>query len=149
MLCHSSALWEAAPTELPERLVSVVSVVICFASLIVLPSSLVMKDPMEVCPLSREGMLLLSAHPLSVPLQSGVRFFPSSCTRISMRTSCEAPTLSGDIRAYHVLHTCLGGLGPASFAGGGCGLRQGRIQPLYPSTLPFGSSLSAPLTCSS
>jgi hypothetical protein len=75
MLCQFSASWEAAPTELFESIVSVVSVVICLASLIVLPSSFVMKDPMEVGPLSREGMLLLAAHPLSVPLQSGVRFF--------------------------------------------------------------------------
>jgi len=58
MLCQFSALWEAAPTEVSERFVSAVSVIICLASLIVLPSSLVMKDPMEVCPLSREGMLL-------------------------------------------------------------------------------------------
>jgi hypothetical protein len=75
MLCQFCASWEAAPTESSERLVSGVSVAICLASLIVLPSSLVMKDPMEVCSLSREGMLLLAAHPLSVPLQSGVRFF--------------------------------------------------------------------------
>src|SRR5439155_25599611 len=75
MLCQSSALWEAAPTELSESIVSVVSVIICLASLIVLPNSLVMKDPMEICPLSREGMLLFLAHPLSVPLQNGVGFF--------------------------------------------------------------------------
>src|SRR5258708_40212818 len=55
MLCQFSAPWEAAPTELSESIVSVVSVIICLASLIVLPNSLVMKDPMEVCPLSREG----------------------------------------------------------------------------------------------
>src|SRR5258708_17917903 len=75
MLCQFSAPWEAAPTELSESIVSVVSVIICLASLIVLPGSLVMKDPMEVCPLSREGILPNSAHPLSDPLQSGVFFF--------------------------------------------------------------------------
>src|SRR6266851_3248359 len=75
MLCQFSASWEAAPTEWSERIVSVVSVIICLASLLVLPSSLVMKDPMEVCPLSREGILPNSAHPLSGPLQSGVCFF--------------------------------------------------------------------------
>jgi hypothetical protein len=75
MLCHCPASWEAAPTEVSETRVSGESVVICFASLIVSPSSLVMKDQMEVCPLSREGLLLIWAHPLSAPLPSGVRFF--------------------------------------------------------------------------
>src|SRR5260370_22180889 len=75
MVCQFSAPWEAAPTEKSEALTSVVAVVICFASSIVLPSFLVMKDPMEVCSLAREGMLLLSVHPLSPPLQGGIRFF--------------------------------------------------------------------------
>src|SRR5260370_25960981 len=75
MVCQFSAPWEAAPTEKCEALASVVAVVICFASSIVLPSFLVMKDPMVVCSLSREGMLLLSVHPLSPPLQGGIRFF--------------------------------------------------------------------------
>src|SRR5713226_10587787 len=67
-----------------------------------------------------------------LPITERRLLFPSSCTRTSVRVSCETPTLSGGVRAYHVLHTCLGGLGPASFAGGWCCLRQGRIQPLYP-----------------
>src|SRR5260370_2102747 len=75
MVCQFSAPWEAAPTEKSEALASVVAVVICFASSIVLPSFLVMKDPMEVCSLSREGLLLLSGHPLSPPFQGCLRFF--------------------------------------------------------------------------
>jgi hypothetical protein len=46
-------VWKAASTVL------LISVVICFAFLVVSPSSLVMKDPMEVCSLSRGVMLLL------------------------------------------------------------------------------------------
>ncbi len=52
-------VWKAAPTVL------LFSVVICFAFLVVSPSSLVpkghamMKDPMEVCPLARGVILLL------------------------------------------------------------------------------------------
>jgi hypothetical protein len=47
------------------------SVVICFAFIVVSPSFLVMKDPMEVCPLSRGVMFQL----LSTSLRGGFRFF--------------------------------------------------------------------------
>src|SRR2546430_9803404 len=97
MECQFSASWEAAPTEGTEAVASDISVVICFASLIVLPSFLVMKDPMEVCPLSREGV------PSIRPITGRPLLFPSSFTHISISASCEVLTLSGDIWAYHVL----------------------------------------------
>src|SRR6266487_7076411 len=61
-----------APTEGSEDCPSVVSVVICFTSLIGSSNVLARKDQREVCPLSREGMF----HPLSIPLQVGFCFFP-------------------------------------------------------------------------
>src|SRR6266516_4419081 len=47
-----------APTEGSEVKTSVVSVVICFTSLVGYSSALARKDQREVCSLSREGMLL-------------------------------------------------------------------------------------------
>src|SRR5947207_8943693 len=147
MLCHSSALWEAAPTELPGSIVSGVSVIICFASLIVLPRSLVMKDPMEVCPLSREGMVLLFAHPLSVPLQSGVGFFhhplPAPPSKSLAKLLPPLGRRTGLPRFAHMperVRSC--------FIRRWVGVSAtGEDSTPVPPTLPFGSSLSAPLTC--
>jgi hypothetical protein len=55
--------WKAAPAAM--------AAVICLASLIGLPSSLVTKDPREVSPLAR-GVMLPSAQPLSAPLPNGI-----------------------------------------------------------------------------
>jgi len=54
MAYQVSARWEAAPAA--------VAAVICFASLVGLPCSLVPKDQREVCPLSR-GMAGCPLHP--------------------------------------------------------------------------------------
>src|SRR5262249_59196186 len=64
MACQSVEMWETAPAE--------GSAVICIASLIGSSRTLVHPHRREVCPLSRRGML----HPVSVPLQDGLRFFP-------------------------------------------------------------------------
>src|SRR5947208_1741456 len=61
-----------APTEGPETVVPVVSVVICFTSLVGYSNVLALKDQREVGPLSREVML----HPLSDLLPTSIRFFP-------------------------------------------------------------------------
>src|SRR6266699_6743232 len=56
MSCQPWTIWKAAPAER--------SAVICFVSFVGLLGFLAMKDQMEVCPLSREAMLLaLSLYP--------------------------------------------------------------------------------------
>ncbi len=57
MACHSTVVWEDAPVTLAAF--AVVYTVICFSSFVGLSSYLVMKDQMEVCPLSRGVMSTL------------------------------------------------------------------------------------------
>src|SRR5262245_60590216 len=89
MLCQSTLLWGAAP--------AVVTAVICFASLVGLPRSLVPRDPEEVCSLAR-GVI-------STPIQTITAWhwlFPPSFTR----------NLVTGLRAYHVQPEKPHGLGP-------------------------------------
>src|SRR5689334_15597867 len=68
MLCQSIGLWGAAP--------AVITAVICFASLVGLPGSLVPRDPEEVCSLAR-GVI-------ATPIQTITAWhwlFPPSFTR--------------------------------------------------------------------
>src|SRR5215475_9892974 len=69
MACQSLSTWETAPTSVSVE--TLFDVVIYSASLISSSNALVMKDLVEVGPLSRGVML----QPLSHPLQAGVRFF--------------------------------------------------------------------------
>src|SRR6476646_5966328 len=111
MSCHpSTSLWEAAP---------VCSTVICLASLIGLPCSLVRGDRVEVCPLSRGVM----SHTRSTPISSVTEersLPPLSCTHTSTGFPCELLSLTGEIWAYHVSSQCQSGLGPSLFAGSLC-----------------------------
>ena len=80
-----------------------------------------MKDQMEVCPLSREAMLL-AAPSLS----------PSSCTCTPMDVPYGSLSLSGGIQAYHVSLDDTDGLGalcsPVAFSAH----ERGQVNPLYP-----------------
>jgi hypothetical protein len=123
-------VWKAAPTVL------LFSVVICFAFLVVSPSSLVMKDPMEVCALSRGVMFQL----LSTSLQSGIRFFhhpiptnPSACLTVSFPLRENDGLTTFRIRTQDGLGSACS---PVAFH-----LRQGKGEALAPSHVPFGSSL--------
>ncbi len=109
MSCHPSTIsWEAAP---------VCSTVICFASLVGLPNSPVMRDRVEVCTLSRGMMLPALAQFLSPPLQGGLRFIHILVpTPLSAFLAGGFP-YSGEIWAYHVPSQCLSGLGPTLSAG--------------------------------
>src|SRR6266849_2372628 len=107
MSCHPATMsWEAAP---------VCSTVICFASLVGLPCSLVRGDLMEVCPLSRGVMSLGGSTPIS-SITEEPSLFPYSFTHTSMGLPCGALSLAGEIWAYPVSSQCQSGLGPSLFA---------------------------------
>src|SRR5438270_1009134 len=100
-----------APTEGSEDCPSVVSVVICFTSLIGSSNVLALKDQREVCPLSREGIL----HPLSIPLQVGFCFFPHPLpTMPSVFLAKGFPGVQGHDRFTTFHMSTMHGLGPAS-----------------------------------
>jgi hypothetical protein len=82
---------------------------ICFSSLYGLSSSLVTKDLMEVCPLSR-GMMLPERHPYPRHYSVAFAFSIFLCPH-ALRFAFQRPTLSGDIRVYHVPLEYLRGLG--------------------------------------
>ena len=92
-----SGVWEAAPAA--------TAAVICFASSVGLPSSLVTKDPMEVS-LPAHGVMLPTAQPLSAPLQNGVRFFHHPLPDIPWAYLAVRCPTTGGWRAYHVSHRC-------------------------------------------
>src|SRR5262245_45405662 len=81
MAYQVSALWEAAP--------AVVAAVICFASLVGLPCSLVPKDQREVCPLLGE-MAVSPFHPYPLyyraALASSLLLYPLSY-RLALRVA--------------------------------------------------------------
>ena len=62
---------------------------------------LVMKDQMEVCPLSREVMLLRGSTSIRL-ITSRRSLSPSSFTRTSHSVPCGSPAPWADLRAYHV-----------------------------------------------
>lgn len=81
-------------------------------------SRLATKDQLEVCPLSRGGM----SHPLSGPLQPGIRFFqppipaqPTASLAVRLPEPNCAPAA---IRAYHVPCTLHDWVRAYLFAGG-------------------------------
>src|SRR6266849_4518105 len=98
---------------------------------------------MEVCPLSREGMF----HPLSAPLQGRFRFFHLSSVRNSVGFPCGL--LSHAWESYGFTVFCaytISEVGP-SFSPVAVMFATGKAQVPVPATVPFGSSLSAPLAC--
>src|SRR5437764_8795639 len=79
MSCHPATMsWEAAP---------VCSTIICFASLIGLPCSLVRRDLVEVCPLSRGVILRVCSTPIP-SITEEPSLFPRSCTHTSIGFPC-------------------------------------------------------------
>jgi hypothetical protein len=104
--------------------------VICFSSLIGWPSSLVMKDPMEVCPLSRGVMLPTGSTPIQ-PVTGWRSLSPSSFTRNLISSPCGLPSLyTGEItglpRSTYIPSDGLGAVYPPV----GRRLCQGKEQPL-------------------
>ncbi len=84
------------------------SAVICFSSLVVFSSVLVMKDQAEVCPLSR-GVILPSLFP---PLQKDICFFRHLLPAVPLVHLTATYRLLGGHRAYRVPLRYQGGLGP-------------------------------------
>src|SRR5260370_6605727 len=111
MSCQSVTPWKDAPAASTPG-VSVVggSTVICLSSCVVSSSVLVMKDLVEVCPLSREVMLQL----LSVPLQDGFRFFHIPLPIVPSGRLAVSYPISGGLWAYRVPYESPGGLGSLS-----------------------------------
>src|SRR5712692_8562505 len=79
MLCQFTSVWEAAPAN--------VFAVICFASLLCLPSFLVLKDQTEVCSLSCRMMLFCHAIPIR-SLTERRSLFPFSFARNPLGHPC-------------------------------------------------------------
>jgi len=110
-------------------------------------SFLVIKDPMEVC-------LLFVAADVSnriFAVTAKRLLFPSSFTRHSVGSPCGLLSLSrerGECRAYPVpLNRAIDGLG-SLFPPVALVFTTSKKALLVPATLPFGSSLSASLACS-
>jgi len=122
MACQSTS-WKAAPAVL------LISAVICFAFSVSSPSSLVKKDQMEVCLLSR-GMMLQF---LSASLQDGLRLLhrplptaPSAC----LTTRFPNGRTMGLLRSAFEPKNGLGSAcSPVAFH-----LRQGMREPLHLAT---------------
>jgi hypothetical protein len=81
MAYQSTVSWEAAPALISACAVELT--VICFSSLIGWSSPLVMKDQMEVCPLSRGIMSPFGSIPIR-PITGRPSLSPSSFTRNSI-----------------------------------------------------------------
>jgi hypothetical protein len=109
-------------------------------------SFLVIKDPMEVC------LLFVAANVLSriVAITAKRLLFPSSFTRHSVSLTCGllSSPARGECRAYPVpLNRAMDGLG-SLFPPVALVFTTNKKELLVPATLPFGSSLSASLACS-
>src|SRR5258708_11730427 len=139
MSCHpSTSSWEAAP---------VLSTVICFASLIGLPNSLVMRDHMEVCPLSRGVILPLWLNSYPPHYRAAFAFstflYPQ-LHRLPLRVAFPFGRDMG--LPCFALMSEWDGSNP--FRRELWCSRQERTHLLYQLHYRFGSSLTAPLACS-
>ena len=103
-----------------------------------------MKDMMEVCPLSREGMF----HPLSAPLPGRFRFFHLSSARSSIGFPCGS--LSHAWESYGFTVFCAWTISEvgSSFSPVAMMFATENQPVSVPATVPFGPSLSASLACS-
>jgi hypothetical protein len=102
---------------------------------------LVTKDQREVCPLSREVMLPGGATPVR-PVTGRHSLAPSSSTCNPASGSCESPSLSGRLQAYHVPYRLSEWGGLCLFAGGATSAAGDKPTPA-PGHLPFGSGLAS------
>src|SRR6266446_7347670 len=131
MSCHPATMsWEAAP---------VCSTIICFASLIGLPCSLVRGDLVEVCPLIWWGDLASLFNPYPLHYRGAFAFstflYPH-LHRLPLRVAFPMP---GEIWAYHVSFQCQSGLGPSLSAGSLC-VHDRRTKTSCTSSIPFGQA---------
>jgi hypothetical protein len=103
-----------APTEGSEGDTSVVSVVICFTSLVDYSSALAPKNQREVCPLSRGVMFDGSATPIR-PITGRPSLSPSSFADHTIRPSYEIPSCDQGHDRFITFRICTThGLGFAS-----------------------------------
>src|SRR5215470_16477005 len=94
MVCQATKSVESAP-------VSVATAVICLLSARSWPSSLVMKDQMDVCSLARGVMLRGRSTPIH-PITEWPSLLPSSSARTPIGLPYGSLSLTGDVRGYHV-----------------------------------------------
>ena len=100
MACQSTGSWEAAPAAL--------AAVLCFASSVRLPSTLAMKDQMEVSPLARE---VPGLYPFDYETAFACSIFPyPHAYRLPLRVAFPHGRRVGLPRSVSVP---LNGLGPA------------------------------------
>src|SRR5260221_3602578 len=99
--CHAQAGSVVAPTEGSEVVSSVVSVVICFTSLVGYSDALAPKDQREVCPLARGMIFPCGATPLC-PITEQLSLLPSSFAGHAIGGFCNP--LSCDTGAWSVYH---------------------------------------------
>jgi hypothetical protein len=111
---------------------------ICFAPLVSWPGFLVTDDPREVSPLSREGMSdpWEGAHPLSAPLQSGLRLLPHPLPTVPSAHLTACFPLRGDNGITSFIWLITGGLGRAS-GPVAHHPRQGNAEAPMPGHVPF------------
>src|SRR6266487_2669235 len=103
-----------APTEGSEVSTSVVSVVICFTSLVGYSSALARKDQREVCALSRGMIFSCKAIPIR-PITRRLSLSPSSFADHAVRRSCDLPSCKQAHDRFLTFHICtMHGLGSAS-----------------------------------
>src|SRR5215471_9920214 len=94
MVCQATGAVESAP-------VSVATAVICLLSARSWPSSLVMKDQMDVCPLARGVMLRGCSTPIH-PITEWRSLLPSSSARTPVGLPYGSLSLTGGVRGCHV-----------------------------------------------
>jgi hypothetical protein len=125
--CQAGGMSMVAPTEGSETGVSVVSVVICFTSLVGYSNALALKDQREVCPLSREVIM----SPLSRRLPTSICLFPHPVpTMLSVNLAVHFPPIRKEHIRFTTFYMCtIHGLGFAS-SPVGCCLRQENFEPL-------------------
>src|SRR5712691_9669559 len=95
-------VWSLRTVIQSERApVSVTTAVICFLSCRGWPSSLVMQDQMDVCPLARGALLRVGSTPLH-PMTEWPLLLPSSSSRTPIGLPYGSLSLTGDVRGCHV-----------------------------------------------
>ena len=103
--CQAMGVSVVAPTEGSGTVVPVVSVVICFTSLVGYSNALAPKDQREVCPLSRGVMFDCSATPIR-PVTGRPSLSPSSCADHTIRPSYEIPSCDQGHDRFNTFRIC-------------------------------------------
>ena len=105
--------------------------------------SLVTEDPREVSPLSRRGDVVRGrTHPLSDPLQVGLRFLPHPSSAAPSAILAESLPLRGGNGVTSFTSSINPGV-RSCFSAGGAPSATGEYRAPGPDHVPFGSSLTA------